>query len=300
MHEITLDGVKKYMDATLLLKNITFVIGEGEKVGLVGENGTGKTTILKLIAGKLKLNHCDGYPYAPVPPGYDEGWVKLSKNTTCAYLEQIPLYPPKMRKLEEEMPLQEGFALEVTLKKYSELINRYEVKGGYAMEEKMSKICSGLKFDQEFLDQAFSSLSGGEKTTVILGKLLIDAPDVLLLDEPTNHLDMDSVEWLQEYIKNYKGIVVIVSHDRYFLDQIATKIIEIEYKVSKIYFGNYSDYLRQKEENLTIQSNHYKEQNKKIDQREDSIKALRQWAQQADNNKFYKRASTQRNDPVIL
>ncbi len=312
MHEISLDGVKKYMDANLILRNISFQINEGEKVGIIGDNGSGKTTILKLIAGILKLNHCAGYPYAPVPPGYDEGWVKISKGTECSYHEQIPQYKEKMKvidvlnlnfdevhrietkmhELEKSMHNLEGTDLKRTLEKYSELIQMYEVKDGYAIEEKLSKICKGLKFDENFLRQDFQLLSGGEKTIVILGKLLIDTPDALLLDEPTNHLDMDSVEWLQDYIKHYKGIVIVVSHDRYFLNHVATKIIEIENKKCVTYIGNYSEYMKQKAENLRIQSNHFKEQNKKISNMEQSVKELRNWAMKSDGNKFYKRAAS--------
>lgn len=312
MHEVAFEGVKKYLDTTLLFKNITFLVSEGEKVGMIGDNGCGKSTILKLIAGILKLNHCAGYPYAPVPPGYDEGWVHISKHTKCAYLEQIPQYDENIKVidvlnlsfeevhqiemeihvLENDMQNLDEIKLNKTLAKYSELVQLYEFMGGYDTEEKLNKICKGLKFGENFLQQNFNSLSGGEKTTVILGKLLMDTPDVLLLDEPTNHLDMESVEWLQNYINNYKGIVIIVSHDRYFLDQVATKIIEVENKECETYTGNYSDYLSQKEENQTIQFNQYKEQKKKIDKMEHSIHALRNWAMQADNNKFFKRATS--------
>ncbi|HWT75409.1 MAG TPA: ABC-F type ribosomal protection protein [Mobilitalea sp.] len=312
MAEISFDGVKKYMDTTLVLKNITFMVTEGEKVGIVGENGSGKSTILKLIAGILELNHCAGYPYAPVPPGYDEGWVRISKDTNCAYLEQIPQYSDNMKvidvlnlsfddvhRIEKEMhelelSMQEldGVELKKTLSRYSELVQLYEVKGGYDIEEKLNKICKGLQFEESFLQQDFNSLSGGEKTTVILGKLLIDAPDVLLLDEPTNHLDMDSVEWLEGYIKNYKGIVIVVSHDRYFLDHTVMKIIEVENKECETYMGNYSDFVRQKDENLRIQFNDYKDQKKQIEHMEQSIKELREWAKRANNEKFYRRAAS--------
>lgn len=312
MHEISFDGVKKYMDAALVLRNVSFQINEGEKVGIIGANGSGKTTVLKLIAGILKLNHCAGYPYAPIPPGYDEGWVKVSKGTTCSYLEQIPQYAEhmkvidvlnlsfdevhqievKMRALEKDMAILTGADLKRTLARYSELSQLYESKGGYEIEEKLSKVCKGLGFDESFLTQDFNLLSGGEKTTVILGKLLIDTPDVLLLDEPTNHLDMDSVEWLQGYIKNYKGTVIVVSHDRYFLDHVATKIIELENKECETYIGNYSEYVRQKDEQLRIQSNTFKEQKKKINNMEQSIKELRDWAMKADNNKFFRRAAS--------
>ncbi len=312
MSEIIFDGVKKYMDTTLVLKNISFIVTEGEKVGIVGENGCGKSTILKLIAGIIKLNHCAGYPYAPVPPGYDEGWVKLSRDTTCAYLDQLPSYEDHLKvidvlnlsfeevyrlerelhRLEEEMQSLTGMELQRTLSRYSGLQQLYEVKGGYDVEEKMSKICKGLKFEDSFLNREFHQLSGGEKTTVVLGKLLIDMPEVLLLDEPTNHLDMESVEWLEGYIKNYKGIVLVVSHDRYFLDHTVMKIIEVENKVCDTYPGNYSDYMRQKEENLRLQVNAYKEQKKQINSMEQSIRELREWAGKADNNKFFRRAAS--------
>lgn len=315
MFEISLDGVKKFMDTTLVLKNISFLVTEGEKVGIVGENGSGKTTILKLIAGILTLNHCAGYPYAPTPLGYDEGWVNTPKDASIAYLEQIPQYEgsirvidvlnlafeevyvieKEMRQLEVDMNTLESYELEKALKKYSELVQLYEIKGGYEVGEKLGRVCKGLHFDDDFLNQDFNLLSGGEKTTVILGKLLIDTPDILLLDEPTNHLDMESVEWLEGYLLNYKGIVIVVSHDRYFLDNVVTKIVEIEDKESDTYKGNYSDYVKQKEEKLRIQYEQYKEQNKKINAMEQSVKELRDWAQKADNNKFYKRAASIQN-----
>lgn len=312
MYEISLEGVKKYLDDTLVLKNITFLVTDNEKVGIVGENGSGKSTILKLIAGILKLNHCAGYPYAPVPPGYDEGWVKISKGATCAYLEQIPQYmedmkvidvlnlsfdeinriESKMHELEKSMCALEGTELKRALGKYGELVALFEIKGGYNVKEKLNKICKGLNFGEKFLDQKFNSLSGGEKTTVMLGKLLIDTPNVLLLDEPTNHLDITSVEWLEDYIRNYKGTVIIVSHDRYFLDHTVSKIIEVKDKQSKTYSGNYSSFIKQKEENLNLQVYDYKEQKKKINNMEQSIREMREWAEKSDNNKFHKRAAS--------
>jgi ATPase subunit of ABC transporter with duplicated ATPase domains len=311
MLEISLSGVKKYMEATLVLKNITFLVTDGEKVGIVGENGCGKSTILKLIAGILPFHYCVGYPGA-TSPGYDEGWVTMPRDTTCAYLEQIPNYPDNlkvidilnlafeeinkmekdMRKLEEEMKSLEASELEKALKKYSELIQLFEIKGGYEIEEKLSKICKGLKLEEGFLNKDFKLLSGGEKTTVVLGKLLIDNPDILLLDEPTNHLDMDSVEWLENYLKNYKGIVIIVSHDRYFLDNVVTKIIEVEDKECETFQGNYSDYVRLKEEKLRIQFDNFRDQQKKINSMEKTVKELREWAIKADNNKFFRRAAS--------
>ena len=311
MFELTLNGVKKYMDATLVLKNITFQVYAGEKVGLVGINGSGKSTILKLIAGILPMNYYPGYPQTS-SYGYDEGFVCLPKEATCAYLEQIPKYDDglkvidvlklafdevynienEMRELEEKMKFLTEEALEKALKKYSKLVELYEVKGGYSTEEKLSKICTGLKLDESFLNKEFNLLSGGEKTTVVLVKLLIDNPDILLLDEPTNHLDMESIEWLEVYLKNYNGIVIVVSHDRYFLDNVVTKIIDIEDMECETYKGNYSDFVKQKDENLLEQIHKYKEQQKEIKNLQNTIKELRDWANRVDNNKFYQRAES--------
>lgn len=300
------------MDATLVLEDVSLEAFEGEKVGIVGVNGSGKSTLLKIIAGKEELNYYPGYPQT-TSYGYDEGLIHtIPSRATTAYLEQAPAYPKgmkvvdilnqafeeidemetQMRELEEKMKTTEGTVLEKALNKYSNLVQLYEVKGGYERTEKLSKVCTGLKFSESFLQRDFDLLSGGEKTTVILGKLLIHSPDILLLDEPSNHLDMESIEWLEGYLRNYKGIVLIVSHDRYFLDHVATKIVEIEDKRSHSYKGNYSAYLGQKEENLRIQFEQFREQQKKIATMENQVKDLRDWAMRADNNKFFRRAAS--------
>ncbi|TQR19388.1 ribosomal protection-like ABC-F family protein [Psychrobacillus vulpis] len=311
MFELKLNGIKKYMEATLVLKNITFEVYAGEKVGIVGVNGSGKSTILKLIAGIEPMNYYPGYPQTS-SNGYDEGLINVSRGATSAYLEQTPLYSEglkvidilnlsfeeidgiekQMRELEEQMKTLEDKALEKALKKYSDLVQLYELKGGYEKEEKLSKVCTGLKFDESFLKQDFDLLSGGEKTRVGLGKLLIHNTDILLLDEPTNHLDMDSIEWLEGYLKSYKGMVLIVSHDRYFLDNVVTKIAEVEDMESITYKGNYSSYVSQKEENMRIQYEHFREQQKKINSMENTVTSLRDWAMRADNNKFFRRAAS--------
>lgn len=311
MFELLITGLKKYLDSTLVLKDITFQAYAGEKVGIIGANGGGKSTLLKLIAGIEPMNYWPGYPQTS-SFGYDEGFISIPERATVAYLEQIPRYgedvkvidvlnlafeqvhqiEKEMRGMEAEMKALTGGELEKTLKRYSDLAVQFEVKGGYQVEEKLNRICTGLGFEEAFLNKAFSLLSGGEKTTVVLGKILMDNPDILLLDEPTNHLDMAAIDWLEEYINNYRGIVLIVSHDRYFLDNTVKKIVEIEDMEAITYKGNFSSYARQKEENLRIQYDQYLEQQKKIHSMEKTIKELRDWANRADNNKFFRRAAS--------
>ncbi len=311
MLELKVNRIKKYMEATLVLEDVSLEVYQGDKVGIVGENGCGKSTIIKLIAGIEPMNYYPGYPQTS-SYGYDEGLIHMSKGATSAYLEQSPVYPEgmkardvlysafeevdrievEMRKLENDMSVLEGNELDKALSRYSELIQLFEVKGGYEKEEKISKVCTGLQLTESLLERDFDLLSGGEKTTVGLGKLLIHQPDILLLDEPTNHLDMLSVEWLEGFLKSYKGMVLIVSHDRYFLDNVVTNIVEIENKKSISYKGNYTSYVLQKEEKLRVQYEHFKEQQKKIKRMEHTVMSLRDWALRADNTKFFKRAAS--------
>lgn len=311
MFELKVHGIKKYMEATLVVNSFTLEAFEGDNVGIVGANGSGKSTILKLIAGIEPMHYYPGYPQTS-SPGYDEGLIHRPRGATMAYLEQMPSYPEglkvidvlnlafeeidgiekQMRELEGQMQILEDGALEKALNKYSDLVNLYEAKGGYEREEKLSKVCTGLKFTDSFLQKDFDLLSGGEKTTVGLGKILIHQPDILLLDEPTNHLDMESIEWLEGFLKNYKGIVLIVSHDRYFLDNVVNKIVEIEDMESISYKGNYSAFISQKEENMRVQYEHFREQQKKVNNMEKQVMSLRDWAMRADNNKFFRRAAS--------
>ncbi|MEN6314513.1 MAG: ribosomal protection-like ABC-F family protein [Clostridiaceae bacterium] len=304
MIELTMYNIRKYFGGSLILNDAGFQVFEGEKVGMVGVNGSGKSTILKLLAGiePMDLDYrkiCEGKSRISYPAG-----------TTIAYLDQLPTYPGNFKvidilklafqelyRLEEQLKVLEnamehlhGEPLEAVLKQYSHLQQSYDVKGGYDKDEKLNRVCTGLKFDDDFLQKDFNIISGGEKTSVMLGKILLENPDILLLDEPTNHLDMESAEWLESHLKNYRGIVIIVSHDRYFLDNVITKIIEVEDKQCETYLGNYSDYVKQKEENMLLQYENYKEQNKKIDSMEKAIKDLRDWAQRAGNSKFFRRA----------
>lgn len=308
MFELSFNQVMKYMGTTLILQDLNFQVYAGERVGIVGSNGCGKSTILKMIAGIEPLNLYPG----SWSKGYDFGWIAMPREATVAYLDQIPNYPDSytvtdvlnlafeealaielnMRALELQMETLEGNALEKIMKQYSKLMENYEVKGGYEIQEKFGKICTGLSFDEAFLQKPFSLLSGGEKTTVVLGKLLMDKPDILLLDEPTNHLDMASIEWLEDYLGNYDGIIIVVSHDRYFLDNVVNKIIEIEDMTAQTFKGNYSAYVEQKDEQMRIQYEDFREQQKKIQSMEKSVRELREWALKADNNKFFKRAAS--------
>ncbi|WP_102261017.1 ribosomal protection-like ABC-F family protein [Mesobacillus jeotgali] len=311
MLELKVHGIKKYMEATLVVNSFTLEAFEGDKVGIVGANGSGKSTVLKVIGGIEPMHYYPGYPQTS-SPGYDEGLVHRPRGASFAYLEQMPSYPAglkvidvlnlafeevheieiQMREIEAQMQVLEDDALEKALNKYSDLVNLYETKGGYEQEEKLSKVCTGLKFTEDFLQRDFDLLSGGEKTTVGLGKILIHQPDILLLDEPTNHLDMESIEWLEGFLKNYKGIVLIVSHDRYFLDNVVNKIVEIEDMETISYRGNYSSFISQKEENMRVQYEHFREQQKKVNNMEKQVTSLRDWALRADNNKFFRRAAS--------
>ncbi|MCB2298750.1 ribosomal protection-like ABC-F family protein [Clostridium tagluense] len=306
MIELALKEVEKFFGGNRIFESITFEVQSDERVGLIGRNGCGKTTVFKIIAGL---------------ESQDKGSISIRKNATVGYLHQIPDYPQQfkvidvlkiafqiqyqinreLKILEVQMASLKDRELECALRKYGELNELYEAKGGYEIEEKMSKVCTGLKFTEEFLSRDFISLSGGEKTIVILGKILLENPDILLLDEPSNHLDVTSIEWLEAYLKGYKGTVIVISHDRYFLDRVVTKIVEIEDGETSLYNGNYSYYVKEKERRVLEQFEAFKDQQKKIKAMEKAIKQLRAWAIQADNEKFFKRAASmqKRLDKVV-
>ena len=297
MIELSLNKLQKYYGANMVLEDITFDVQTSEKVGIVGGNGCGKSTLLKIIMGLEE---------------YEKGNLSIKRGATLGYLEQMPIYPQnfkvidvlstafeKVDKIFKELEMLEKQISEASeedmgklLNKYAEKQALYETLGGYEKEEKLNKVCSGLKIDDKFKEKLFSQLSGGEKTTIILGKILLQNPDILLLDEPSNHLDLDTMEWLEAYLKEYKGIVIIVSHDRYFLDNVVTKIIEIENMKSKTYKGNYSAYIEEKEKFLQLQMEEFLNQQKKIKSMEKSIAQLRDWGERGDNGKFFRRAAS--------
>ncbi|MFZ5965982.1 MAG: ribosomal protection-like ABC-F family protein [Bacillota bacterium] len=299
MIEIALKDIKKYYGASEVLKNITVEINTGDKLGIIGSNGTGKTTILKIIAGH---------------EGQDGGMLSIRKGTAIGYLDQIPVVDAHMKvidvlnsafeqvyNIKHRMGILEGYMkeesgdrLDKIMMEYGRLITDFERMDGYSIEEKVNRICGGLKISNQFQNRYFNTLSGGEKTTVLLGKILLQSPDILLLDEPTNHLDIDSVEWLEDFIKNYKGTVLIISHDRYFLDHTVTSIIEIEKGTASSFKGTYTDYVKEKKQLIQEQLEDYKTQQKKIKNMEAAIRRFRDWGTRADNESMFKKAENMR------
>ncbi len=265
-----------------VLKNASFHIEDYEKAAIIGINGAGKSTLLKIITGHLSA---------------DAGIVTFAKDKNYGYLAQHQAVDSEntifdelltvkqevldleasIRQTEADMKLVSGEKLELLLKKYANLTHRFEDMNGYACKSEITGILKGLGFAEKEFDKKVATLSGGQKTRVALGKLLLQKPDLIMLDEPTNHLDLNSIAWLETYLLNYKGAVIIVSHDRYFLDKIATKIIEIDNGVVSSFHGNYSDYAVQKERLRTEQLNAYLNQQREIKHQEEVIDKLKQF-----------------------
>ena len=241
---------------------------------------------------------------------YQAGEVNLRKGVKVGYLNQIPVYSEdtkaidvirmafqkvfdlkkRLSELEEMLQTLSGEKLEKALLNYGRLTQEYEIAGGYELETKINKITEGLKINDNLKQLPFHSLSGGEKTRVILAKILLEEPDILLLDEPTNHLDLETTEWLESFLKDYKGSVLIISHDRYFLDHVAMKIVELEFSRANIYLGNYSYYVLEKERRFLIDYRNYINQQKKIEQMEKQIERYRIWGNMRDSEAMFKRA----------
>lgn len=265
-----------------VIKNASFHIEDSEKAAIVGINGAGKSTLLRIITGGLPA---------------DAGSVTFAKDTSFGYLAQHQAVDSEntifgelltvkqevldleaaIRQTESDMKNASGGGLDALLKKYAAMTHRFEELNGYACKSEITGILKGLGFQEDEFDKKIATLSGGQKTRTALGKLLLQKPDLIMLDEPTNHLDLNSIAWLETYLLNYKGAVIIVSHDRYFLDRIATKIIEIDNGVVSSFNGNYSDYAVQKEHLRTEQMNAYLNQQREIRHQEEVIDKLRQF-----------------------
>lgn len=290
---LTVDSVGKSFGAELILEEVSFIIEEKEKAAMVGINGAGKTTLLKIITGELDP---------------DAGRVSISAGAALGYLAQMEalddslsiyeelkkVFLPVMeienqlRMLEKEMSKLEGSELSSSMERYSRLSQDFEDKRGYEYESRLRGVLKGLGFSDSEGSQRVGTLSGGQQTRVSLGKLLLTQPELLLLDEPTNHLDMESVQWLEDFLKTYPGSVLVVSHDRYFLDRVATKVIELDNKKSKVYKGNYTDFIKTREQNRQIQLHHYESQRREIKRQEEVIKTLKSY----NREKSIKRAES--------
>jgi len=295
MIEVNISDITKYYGADLIFEHITFDVKTGERVGLIGPNGCGKTTILKILHGDEHIQ---------------QGSVSFRKGIQIGYLDQIPEYDEdvqvidilksafedvfQIRKQMDEctkiMSTEQGETLDIALKEYSRLTHEYELLDGYYVETNINKVCSGLKITDEQREQYFNVLSGGEKSRVMLAKILLQNPSLLMLDEPSNHLDLDSIEWLEDYLKEYQGTVIIVSHDRYFLDNVCTRMVELSIQKAYIYHGNYSYYVIEKERRFLLEMKVYLAQERQIKRMEEQIKRYRIWGVMRDSDKMFKRA----------
>ena len=273
-----------------LLQDLSFEIEEGERVAILGRNGCGKTTLFKIITGEMD---------------YDGGEVYVNPNKKLGMISQIPHFPlgytvedvlrsafreilaakKKMEALEKAM---EQGATQEQLKTYDSLVARFQAGGGYDMDVEVDKICNGLGITPAQRPQLFDSLSGGEKTRINLARLLLEKTDILLLDEPTNHLDLNSVEWLETYIKTFKGTVLAISHDRYFIDQIAQRVIEITEGHAEFYTGNYSFYMEEKQARFDLQLKQYEQEQAKLKQLGYTVERMKGWG--INNRTLYRRA----------
>ncbi len=268
MIEISVNGLKKSFEiGNNILDGITFQVETGERVGLLGRNGAGKSTLFRILTGELDA---------------DEGDVVIARNRRLGLISQIPIYPvgftvedvlqtafSRHRKLSEEMErltaaMAAGDSSEETLRRYGELAAKFEGIGGYDTDTAVSKVANGLSISKEMRAQLFDSLSGGEKTRVNLGRLILEDTDVLLLDEPTNHLDLHAVEWLEDYVRRFKGTVVTISHDRYFLDRTINRVIEVCDGKAEFYPGNYSFYAIEKERRYLEKLRRYEKEQAEI------------------------------------
>ncbi|WP_108670460.1 ribosomal protection-like ABC-F family protein [Peribacillus acanthi] len=283
----SLNSVKKMFGGNTVFEDLSFEIQERDRVGLVGRNGCGKSTILKLISGM-----------EPV----DAGVIHIKKGTKIGYLSQIPNFEEKtvgkevlysafseareifnkMNDLEILMSSEQNpDKLDSLIKDYGNLQEKFIHLDGYEIDAKVSKVANGLKI-VSLLETEFMTLSGGEQTKICLGYMLLQQPDLLLLDEPTNHLDISAVEWLEEYLQDYEGTVVIVSHDRYFLDEVTNKILDLEDGEICLYHHNYSGFMIEKEKKLLDEFQAYQEQQRKIKKMKEAIKRLRDWANRSN------------------
>ena len=290
---LSCSNISKSFGSDTILENVSFHIEEHEKAAVVGINGAGKSTLLKIIIGELPA---------------DSGEVVVSKGKTIGYLAQhqdlessrtiyeevleikrpIIQMEERIRQLETQMKDAEGDALESMLSEYSRLNHQFELANGYAYKSEVTGVLKGLGFTEEEFTKPVNTLSGGQKTRVSLGRLLLSNPDIILLDEPTNHLDMESIAWLENYLINYSGSVIIVAHDRYFLDRVVKKIIELDRGHSQVYLGNYDEYSQKRAMIRQAQMKAYLNQQQEIRHQQEVIAKLKSF----NREKSIKRAES--------
>ncbi len=290
---LSVHGIKKSFDGKDILRDASFHVEKGEKVAMVGINGAGKTTLLKMITGELSPEEGEVTFARDVTYGYlAQNQNVSSENTVFEELKEVKRQvidlEESIRSAEEDMKHQKGAELEALLNRYTQMNEEFQRLEGYAWKSEVTGVARGLGFSEDELDKKISTLSGGQKTRVALGKLLLQAPDLIILDEPTNHLDMNSIRWLETYLLNYRGAVLIVSHDRYFLDKIASKVVEVENCRVFTYMGNYTDYSRKKEQRRAIEWNAYIKQQQEIKHQEEVITKLKSF----NREKSIKRAES--------
>ena len=287
---IVKDLVKSFDADDNILDGLSFEVQAGERVGIMGRNGAGKTTLFRILTGEI---------------GYDSGEVTFAPGKKVGLISQIPNYPAdytveqvlrtafrelekwkaQLSQLEARMGEQPDRAV---LAQYDTLTDRFTTGGGYEMEVDLQKVVNGLNIPPEMRQRQFSMLSGGEKTRVNLARLLLEKTDILLLDEPTNHLDMKSVEWLEEYILRFKGTVLTISHDRYFLDRIVQRIVELRGGKAEFYTGNYSAYVVEKQARFDLQLKQYEQEQAKLKQLGYTVERMKGWG--INNRSLYRRA----------
>lgn len=300
MIEIALSNVDKNFGFKKNFDSFDLEIMSGEKVGLIGPNGCGKSTLFKLItkeevpsSGIVTTRKGAKVGFLPQMPLLQNENISVSEFLSSSF-EEIYRISKEMRLLEYEMTNPQSEDMEKILNRYGFLQQRFDDLGGYLIDSKINEICNKFGINSELLEREFSKLSGGEKTIVCFAKIMLSDPDILLLDEPTNNLDIDTLEWLEKFLQNYTGTILMSSHDRYFLDKVATKIVLIERGKSEIFHGNYSYYLKENERRILSEFEQYKDQQKMIDAMKKKIKQLQEFGRLASpsGESFFKRAAS--------
>lgn len=300
MMDISIANAKKNYGFKNVLDGFALDVTSGEKIGLIGPNGCGKTTLFKIITKE---------------EGLDSGSISIRKGANVRLLSQMPPVVDdectvrdiltrdfkdvfeieiQMKRLEKQMAIADPNELEKILNNYGKLQNRFMDLDGYTIDSKISELCNKFRINENMLNRKFNTLSGGEKTIVNLASIMLSNPDILLLDEPTNNLDIDTLEWLESYLKSYTGTIILCSHDRYFLDKVVSKIVLIERGKSEIFFGNYSYYLKENERRTLSEFEQYKDQQKMIEAMKRKIKQLQEFGKLAypGGESFFKRAAS--------